>query len=258
MEFRPCIDIHNGKVKQIVGGSLRDQQDEARENFVSEQDAAFYARFYRESGARGGHVILLNHEGSEYYGSTKKQALLALRTWPGGLQVGGGIRTDNAAGYLEAGASHVIVTSYVFRDGRVDWERLCELTGEVGRERLVLDLSCRRKGDAYYIVTDRWQHFTDVMLSPAVFDDLAAYCAEFLIHATDVEGLSRGIERPLVRLLGDWDGIPVTYAGGVGSFEDLRELKELGQGRLNVTVGSALDLFGGPLNYKEIMKFIAQ
>ncbi|MCD8241024.1 MAG: phosphoribosylformimino-5-aminoimidazole carboxamide ribotide isomerase, partial [Lachnospiraceae bacterium] len=153
---------------------------------------------------------------------------------------------------------YVIVTSYVFRDGRVDWERLRELVRAVGRDRLVLDLSCRRKGDTYYIVTDRWQRFTDVALSSAVFDELAAYCAEFLIHAADVEGLSRGIERPLVRMLGDWAGIPVTYAGGVGSYEDLRELKELGQGRLNVTVGSALDRFGGPLNYKEIMKFIAQ
>lgn len=257
MEFRPCIDIHNGKVKQIVGGSLKDAGSRAEENFVSEQDAAFYARFYRESGIRGGHIILLNKEGSEYYEETRRQALLALREYPGGLQVGGGIRADNAAGYLDAGASHVIVTSYVFRDGAVDRENLDRIRSEVGRERLVLDLSCRRKGEAYYIVTDRWQRFTDVALSEAVLEELAGSCAEFLVHAVDVEGKARGIEEPLVRLLGDWGGIPVTYAGGVGSFEDLRRLRELGRGRLNVTIGSALDLFGGKMNYEEVVKFVA-
>lgn len=257
MEFRPCIDIHNGKVKQIVGGSLKDAGSRAEENFVSKQDAAFYARFYRESGIRGGHIILLNKEGSEYYGETRRQALLALREYPGGLQVGGGIRADNAAGYLDAGASHVIVTSYVFRDGSVDRENLERIRSEVGRERLVLDLSCRRKGEAYYIVTDRWQRFTDVALSEAVLEELAGSCAEFLVHAVDVEGKARGIEEPLVRLLGEWGGIPVTYAGGVGSFEDLRRLRELGRGRLNVTIGSALDLFGGKMNYEEVVKFVA-
>lgn len=257
MEFRPCIDIHNGKVKQIVGGSLKDAGSRAEENFVSEQDAAFYARFYRESGIRGGHIILLNKEGSEYYEETRRQALLALQEYPGGLQVGGGIRADNAAGYLDAGASHVIVTSYVFRDGAVDRENLDRIRSEVGRERLVLDLSCRRKGEAYYIVTDRWQRFTDVALSEAVLEELAGSCAEFLVHAVDVEGKARGIEEPLVRLLGDWGGIPVTYAGGVGSFEDLSRLRELGRGRLNVTIGSALDLFGGKMNYEEVVKFVA-
>lgn len=257
MEFRPCIDIHNGKVKQIVGGSLKDAGSRAEENFVSEQDAAFYARFYRESGIRGGHIILLNKEGSEYYEATKRQALLALAEYPGGLQAGGGIRDDNAAEYLEAGASHVIVTSYVFRDGTVDWDRLDRIRKTAGRERLVLDLSCRRKGGKYYIVTDRWQKFTDVALSATVLDELAGFCAEFLVHAVDVEGKTRGIEEPLVRLLGDWGGIPVTYAGGVGSFEDLSKLKELGRDRLNVTIGSALDLFGGKMNYKEVVKFVA-
>lgn len=257
MEFRPCIDIHNGKVKQIVGGSLKDAGSQAEENFVSEQDAAFYARFYRESGIRGGHIILLNKEGSEFYEATKSQALLALAEYPGGLQVGGGIRDDNAAEYLEAGASHVIVTSYVFRDGAVDWDRLRRIRKEAGRERLVLDLSCRRKGAEYYIVTDRWQKFTDVALSAAVLDELAGFCAEFLVHAVDVEGKARGIEEPLARLLGEWGGLPVTYAGGVGSFADLAKLKELGRGRLNVTIGSALDLFGGEMNYEEVVKFVA-
>lgn len=258
MEFRPCIDIHNGQVKQIVGGSLRDIGDQAEENFVSEQDAAFYARFYKKRGIRDGHIILLNGEDSEYYERTRCQALLALEAYPGGLQVGGGIRESNAADYLEAGASHVIVTSYVFRDGQVNWDNLGKLEKAVGKERLVLDLSCRKKGGAYYIVTDRWQKFTNVALTPAVLDELAGHCAEFLVHAVDVEGKSRGIEASLAAMLGDWEGIPVTYAGGIGCFEDLRLLKELGKNRLNVTIGSALDLFGGSMNYEEVVKFIAE
>lgn len=258
MEFRPCIDIHNGKVKQIVGGSLKDAGNQAQENFVSEQDAAFYANFYKKDGIKGGHIILLNKEGSEYFEQTRQQAMLALRAYPGGLQVGGGIREDNAIDYLDAGASHVIVTSYVFRDGQIDWDNLHKLHREAGSEHLVLDLSCRKKGDAYYIVTDRWQKFTDVALTPAVLDELAGYCSEFLIHAVDVEGKARGIEEPLVQMLGAWNGIPVTYAGGVGSFADLARLKELGQNRLHVTIGSALDLFGGHMNYEEVVKCVAE
>ncbi len=258
MEFRPCIDIHNGKVKQIVGGTLKDAGSRAEENFVSEQDAGFYACFYKESKIRGGHIILLNKEGSEYYEATRRQAFLALSKYPGGLQVGGGIRRENAASYLEAGASHVIVTSCVFRDGRIDWKYLEQLRKEVGKEHLVLDVSCRRKGEDYYIVTDRWQKFTEVVLSVPVLWELAEYCSEFLIHAVDVEGKARGIEKPLVCMLGEWGGIPITYAGGVGSFADLRMLKDLGQNRLNVTIGSALDLFGGKMNYEEVLKFIAE
>ena len=203
-------------------------------------------------------MILLNKEGTEYFEATRQQALSALRAYPGGLQIGGGIRDDNAADYLNAGASAVIVTSYVFRDGQMNWKNLKKLETAVGADHLVLDVSCRRKGDDYYIVTDRWQKFTDVVLTPSVLDELADHCVEFLVHAVDVEGKAEGIEEPLVRMLGSWDGIPVTYAGGVGSFDDLRKLKELGQNRLNVTIGSALDLFGGPMNYEETVKFIAK
>lgn len=258
MEFRPCIDIHNGKVKQIVGGTLKDTGSHAEENFVSEQDAGFYARFYKNAGIRGGHIILLNKEGSAYYEATRKQAFMALSEYPKGLQVGGGIRTENASAYLDAGASHVIVTSYVFHEGSIDWENLEKLKAEVGREHLVLDLSCRRKGGEYYIVTDRWQRFTDVALTMPVLTELSEHCAEFLIHAVDVEGKAQGIEEPLVRLLGAWKGIPVTYAGGVRDFSDLKKLRDLGQNRLNVTIGSALDLFGGKMNYEEVVKFIAE
>lgn len=254
MQFRPCIDIHNGKVKQIVGGSLRDKGDAAKENFVSEQDGAFYAEFYKKDGIRGGHIILLNPETSCHYEETKAQALKALAAYRGGLQIGGGIRDDNAAFWLDAGASHVIVTSYVFKDGKLHYENLRKINAETGKEHLVLDLSCRRRGDDYYIVTDRWQKFTDVKLDTEMLDELASWCDEFLIHAVDVEGKARGIEKDLVRLLGDWDGIPVTYAGGVGTYEDLEQLRVYGKNRLNVTVGSALDLFGGPLSYEKILK----
>lgn len=254
MEFRPCIDIHNGKVKQIVGGSLRDQGDQARENFVSPRDAAFYADLYRRAGIRGGHIILLNGADSGFYQATRQQALAALKAYPGGLQVGGGIHRGNAEEYVEAGASAVIVTSYVFHDGRVDYERLEKLEKAVGRERLVLDLSCRKLEGQYRIMTDRWQKATEETLTESLLDRLSGFCCEFLVHAVDVEGRSGGIERELAAFLGSWGKQPVTYAGGVHSYEDLLLLKKLGQDRLHVTVGSALDLFGGSLSFERILE----
>lgn len=256
MEFRPCIDIHNGKVKQIVGGSLQDRQDNAEENFVSGQDAAFYANFYKKNGIKGGHVILLNPESSGYYAETKAQALSALQAYPGGLQVGGGIREENALEYLESGASHVIVTSYVFRNGKIEYANLERLVRKAGKERIVLDLSCRRRGGAYYIVTDRWQKDTDVKLSEETLEKLSSYCDEFLVHAVDVEGRAEGIEEEVAALLGNWGKIPVTYAGGVHNFSDLEKLKKLGQNRVNVTIGSALDLFGGNMKWEEVIAFM--
>ena len=256
MEFRPCIDIHNGKVKQIVGGSLKDEGNQAQENFVSEQDAGFYARYYKKDQIRGGHIILLNARDSEFYEATKQQALLALKEYPGALQVGGGITAENAAEFLDAGASHVIVTSYVFKDGKIHYENLKKLFTVTGKKHLVLDLSCRKKGQDYYIVTDRWQKFTQEKVTLELLDELEQYADEFLIHAVDVEGKASGIERELVELLGSWGKIPVTYAGGVGSFEHLSQLKEWGQGNLNVTIGSALDLFGGNMPYEEVLAFL--
>ncbi|MBS5190699.1 MAG: phosphoribosylformimino-5-aminoimidazole carboxamide ribotide isomerase [Lachnospiraceae bacterium] len=255
MEFRPCIDIHNGKVKQIVGGTLKDQGDLAAENFVSEQDAPFYAKLYQSYGIRGGHIILLNGKDSPHYEATKLQALAALQVYPGGLQVGGGITAENAHEFLRAGASHVIVTSYVFRDGKVDYERLEKLVQAVGKEHLVLDLSCRKKDGAYYIVTDRWQKFTEERVTVELLDRLYQYADEFLIHAVDVEGKASGIERELVELLGSWNRIPVTYAGGIGSFQNLEELAEWGQHHLNYTIGSALDLFDGNMKFEDVLEF---
>ena len=258
MEFRPCIDIHNGKVKQIVGGSLKDSGDQAQENFVSEQDAAFYAALYQKNKLKGGHIILLNSYDSPYYEETQKQALAALQAYPGGLQVGGGITPENAGDYLNAGASHVIVTSYVFREGRIDYDRLERLVYVVGRERLVLDVSCKRVGEKYLVVTDRWQKLTEEIVNEALLEKLSAYCGEFLIHAVDVEGKTRGIEQDLVKDLGGYTGNPVTYAGGVHSMEDLLLLKELGRNRMNVTIGSALDLFGGSMKWEDVLKICSE
>ena len=255
MKFRPCIDIHNGKVKQIVGGSLTDVQDQASENFVSEQDASFYAELYKKAGIKGGHVILLNGHDSPYYESTKEQAILALHTYPGGLQIGGGITAGNASEYIRAGASHVIVTSYVFQDGIFHEERLQKLVNAVGKEHVVLDLSCRRKDGKFYVVTDRWQKFTELALSHKVLNELSKYCDEFLIHGVDVEGKGAGMETELVRMLGSWDGIPITYAGGIGSMEDLERFRKESGGKVDFTIGSALDLFGGKIPYAEICSY---
>lgn len=254
MEFRPCIDIHNGKVKQIVGGSLQDKENEARENFVAEQDAGFFAKLYKQEEIRGGHIILLNPPDSQYYGATKTQALGALHAYPGGLQLGGGITPDNAAEFLEAGASHVIVTSYVFWEGRIHYDRLEQLCRAVGKDRLVLDLSCRKTAQGYMVVTDRWQKMTSEQVNEGLLERLSGYCDEFLVHAVDVEGKVQGIEVELVRLLGQWNGLPITYAGGVHSYEDLTMLKKMGNDRLNVTVGSALDLFGGTMEWKKVLE----
>lgn len=256
MEFRPCIDIHNGRVKQIIGSSLQDEGNAAEENFIAGQDAAYYAGLYKSHKIKNGHVIMLNHAESSYYEATKTQALAALSAWPGGLQAGGGITPENAAQYLDAGASHVIVTSYVFCDGRINFGNLHKLVKETGKEKLVLDLSCRQKNGNYYIVTDRWQKYTDVVLNKEILDELSSYCDEFLIHAVDVEGKAEGIEEDLVEILGHWNKIPITYAGGVHSFDDLRRLRELGHGKIHVTIGSALDLFGGKMRFEDVLSYI--
>ena len=255
MQFRPCIDIHNGKVKQIVGSSLKDKNNEAVENFVSEQGAADFARLYQRDGIRGGHIILLNAADSEYYEATKQQAVEALQAYPGGLQIGGGITAENAPYYIKMGASHVIVTSYVFKNGKIHYENLDKLVAAVGKEHIVLDLSCRYLDGDYYIVTDRWQKFTTEKVSIALLDQLSQYCDEFLIHAVDVEGKQSGIQTELVALLGEWGKLPITYAGGVHDFKDLEDIQRLGHNKLNVTIGSALDLFGGELKYADVLAF---
>ena len=247
--FRPCIDLHEGKVKQIVGGSLNDDGAGLRTNFISEKPSSWYADLYRRDGLKGGHVILLG-PGNE---PAAKEALAA---FPGGLHVGGGVSLENAREWLQAGASHVIVTSWVFRNGLLDWDRLKSLVSAIGKDRLVLDLSCRKRGNDYFVVTDRWQKFTEMMLSRQTLEQLAGSCEEFLIHAADVEGLCRGIDSELVEKLGQWTPIPTTYAGGARSMADLEEVTRIGNGRIDLTIGSALDIFGGTgVRYADAVAF---
>ncbi|WP_290700782.1 phosphoribosylformimino-5-aminoimidazole carboxamide ribotide isomerase [Amphritea sp.] len=235
-QFRPCIDLHQGQVKQIVGGSLNDQGAET--NFVSQYDAEYYAKLYRKHLLTGGHVIALGP-------GNKEQALKALSGWPEGLQFGGGVNNTNAAEFIEAGASHVIVTSYLFDNGEFSWQRLEQIKAITGKERLILDLSCRRTGSGWNIATDRWQTITETQVSADTLAELSQHCAEFLIHAADVEGLQSGIDEDLVTLLGEACPIPVTYAGGARSLEDLKLVDQLSNGKVDLTIGSALDIFGG-------------
>jgi phosphoribosylformimino-5-aminoimidazole carboxamide ribotide isomerase len=246
--FRPCIDLHEGKVKQIVGGTLG-APSALRTNFVSEQPAAWFAELYKRDGLTGGHVIMLG-------AGNDSEARSALAAFPGGMHIGGGVNSTNARTWLEAGASQVIVTSWVFREGRVDWERLLELVKLIGKGKLVLDLSCRKRGENYFVVTDRWQKFTELIVNEETLQKFSAYCAEFLIHAVDVEGLCTGIDRELVVNLGKWTTIPVTYAGGANSISDLAEVTRLSAGKVDLTIGSALDIFGGHgVKYKDCVKF---
>ena len=236
-------------MKQIVGGSLNDSGAGLRTNFVSENPAAWFAKLYRDDDLRGGHLIMLG-------AGNETAARAALAAYPGGLHVGGGVNLDNARAWLEAGASHVIVTSWVFREGRVDWERLNQLVSAIGKRRLVLDLSCRKRDGDYFVVTDRWQNFTSEKISPALLTKLAASCDEFLIHAADVEGLCRGIDHELVEKLAEWAPLPTTYAGGAKSLADLEEVTRVGRGRIDLTIGSALDIFGGSgVKYADAVAF---
>lgn len=253
MKFRPCIDIHNGKVKQIVGSSINDNGDNAVENFVSGKDSVYYAKMYKNDGLAGGHIIQLNSADSEYYQDTRNQAVMALEAYSGGMQAGGGINAENAGYFLDKGASHVIVTSYVFSNGEINYDNLRKISRAAGKENLVLDLSCRKKDGDYYIVTDRWQRFSNVTVDEKILNELSSYCDEFLIHAVDVEGKASGIEEELVLKLGKWDGIPITYAGGISGYNDILKLKEYGNGRIDFTIGSALDIFGGSISYKDIV-----
>lgn len=254
MQFRPCIDIHNGKVKQIVGSTLRDEEDKARDNYVAKQDAVYYAKLYKKYHLRGGHIILLNPRNSQYYELDVAQAKAALEACPDFLQIGGGIREDNAAMWLASGASHVIVTSYIFEGGCIHMERLKKMGRSIGKKHLVLDMSCRKKDGKYYIVTDRWQKFTETVVSVDTLEEMSAYCSELLIHAVDVEGKSGGVDRDLLEILASCTMVPVTYAGGIHSWEDIRLIEQLGAGYVNFTIGSSLDLFGGNLPFTEIAK----
>ena len=253
MKFRPCIDIHNGHVVQIVGSSLRDENDSAQNNFVSEKDSAYYANLYKEHGLSGGHIIILNGKDSEYYEATKAEAVKALQTYKGGMQIGGGITDKNAGEYILAGASHIIVTSYVFSDGKICYNNLNRLNSAVGREHICLDVSCRMRNGKYYVVTDRWQKFTDVVLDENLIVSLSEYCDELLVHAVDVEGRKAGINATIAGIL-EKSPIPVTYAGGISSLDDIAKIRSIGNNKIDFTIGTALNIFGGDLDLMEVIR----
>ncbi|OIW33978.1 1--5-imidazole-4-carboxamide isomerase [Coniochaeta ligniaria NRRL 30616] len=239
--FRPCIDLHAGQVKQIVGGTLGSTTSELKTNFVSSHGAAYFAKLYRDNDLTGAHVIMLGPGNTE-------AAREALAAWPSGLQVGGGITDANAREWIEAGAEKVIITSYLFPEGRFSQERLdavlAALDGD--KSKLVIDLSCRRKGDdSWFVAMNKWQTITDMEVNQESISRLEPYCSEFLIHAADNEGLQRGVDEKLVQRLAEWCSIPVTYAGGGRNLDDLEAVKRLSGGKVDLTIGSALDCFGG-------------
>lgn len=248
MKFRPCIDLHDGKVKQIVGETLN---TEIIENFVSQHDSAHYAELFKRDSLTGGHVIMLG-------GGNEHAAISALQQYRGGLQIGGGITADNAASYLEHGASHVIVTSYIFKDGKLNEEHLAKMVAEVGVDRLVIDLSCKEKDGKWFVVTNQWKQFSDFEVNQENIQYLEQYCDEFLVHAVDVEGKQRGIQESLVSALAGWVTIPTTYAGGARSLADMEQFDKLSNGKLDLTIGSALDIFGGNLSYEEVVAYSRQ
>src|SRR5271170_1689773 len=247
--FRPCIDLHEGRVKQIVGGSLTNDPQTLRTNFVSDRPSRWFAELFKNDGLRGGHVIMLG-PGNE---AAAREGLAA---FPGGFHIGGGINLENAAGFLEDGASHVIVSSWIFREGRLDRQRLRQLVAAIGKDRLVLDLSCRRRDGSYFVVTDHWQKFTELEIGPESLSELAQSCAEFLVHAADVEGLRLGMDLELIDKLGQWSPLPATYAGGANSLRDLEDVARIGRGKIDLTIGSALDIFGGTgVRYADAVAF---
>lgn len=248
MRFRPCIDLHQGKVKQIVGETLTQDNQNVVENFVSELDSSHYAKMYQKDQLQGGHIIMLG-AGNEV------AATQALQAYPGGMQIGGGITADNATSYLEKGASHVIVTSYVFRNGELNMPNLQAIVAAVGKENLVIDLSCKERDGKWFVVTNQWTTFSDFEVNPANIRELEQYCSEFLVHAVDVEGKQSGIQRTLASQLAQWVSIPTTYAGGARSIADLDTFKSLTNGTIDITIGSALDIFGGTLPYKEVVDY---
>ena len=254
MRFRPCIDIHDGKVKQIVGSSLTD--DSAKENFISDKDSSYFANLYKENNLYGGHVIILNKIGTKEYEASKAEAFKAFETFPHGLQVGGGISDINASDFIKKGASHVIVTSYLFKDDELDEEKMKRLKDAVGKERIVFDLSCKRAGNDYYVTTNRWRTITKSVMNSEMLKMFEEYCDEYLIHAVDVEGKCNGPEKDIILELSKYSGNKVTYAGGIHSYEDIEMIKDISGGRIDFTIGSALDIFGGNLEFERVINML--
>lgn len=251
MLFRPCIDIHKGQVKQIVGSTLNSKNQNLQTNFVATESAAFFANLYKKDSLLGGHVIMLDDSIE-----TKQEALSALTAFPGGLQIGGGITVENATTFLDSGASQVIVSSYIFTENKLDTNKLRNLNKVVGKNKLVLDLSCRKKDNEYVIVKNKWQTFTDLKINLNNLEMLAKYCSEFLIHGVDSEGKRQGIEIDLLKILRQFYTLPVTYAGGVKNLDDIDLIYIIGQKKIDFAIGSALDIFGGDLKYTDVVNHV--
>lgn len=255
-----CIDIHDGQVKQIVGSTLTTNDQTLSTNYVSPHSPTYYAELYRKNGVLGTHVIKL--------GSTEtndRAAEEALAAWPGKLQVGGGVNLGNCKEWIEKGADKVIVTSWLFPEGQLSWDRLKQISDMVGKERLVVDVSCKRVIDEnegrveWVVAMNKWQTLTTTVLSQQLFTELREYCTEFLVHAADVEGLCQGIDEELVAQLGEWcrgwDDISVVYAGGARSFQDLELVEKLSHGKVDLTYGSSLDIFGGSVKFQDLVEW---
>jgi phosphoribosylformimino-5-aminoimidazole carboxamide ribotide isomerase len=247
-KFRPCIDLHNGKVKQIVGSSLSQNESELKENFVSQKPAEWYAELYKKDGLKGGHIIMLG-------AGNEDAALRALKAYPGGMQIGGGISTENALKYIEAKAAAIIITSCIFPNGKFSLEKLKAISSEVGREKLVVDLSCYRISNNWTVAINRWQTITDFCITPENLKMISEYCFEFLIHAAGVEGKQQGMDLELIKFLGEHSPIPATYAGGANSLKDFEICNTLSKGKVDLTIGSALDIFGGNVPYEECKSY---
>ncbi|KAG0146857.1 hypothetical protein CROQUDRAFT_656846 [Cronartium quercuum f. sp. fusiforme G11] len=237
--FRPCIDLHNGQVKQIVGGSLDlNDPDKLQTNFSSNQPVEYYTGLYQGHNLTGTHLIKLGPSNDE-------TALRALNSWRGQIQLGGGVDLSNAEKWLDAGADKIIVTSFLFPGCKFSEERLRQIVELVGKEKLVIDLSCKKRDSSWFVASNQWRDLTDTEVNEETLRDLSNSCAEFLIHAADHEGLCKGIDTDLVKCLGKWSRVPVTYAGGANSVTDLDLVKRLSDSKVDLTFGSALDIFGG-------------
>ncbi|KAF6005708.1 hypothetical protein HII12_005282 [Brettanomyces bruxellensis] len=243
-----CIDIHGGKVKQIVGGTLNQDDTEQSKNtcksnletnFVSEKSSSYYAKLYEEHGIIRTHVIKLGS-----LEENNRVAIEALKAWPKHLQIGGGINDTNAKYWIQQGADKVIVTSWLFPKGQFDKSRLERISQLVGKEHLVVDLSYFDAGGveqgrllSYSRGTARNSSFMQLMLK--------AFC--------------KGIDQELVAKLAEWCTSPIVYAGGAKSIDDLKLVDKLSHGRVDLTFGSALDLFGGKLvRFKDCCKWNQQ
>jgi len=248
-KFRPCIDLHNGKVKQIVGSSLSENESELKENFISQKPAEWYAELYKKDGLKGGHIIMLG-------AGNEEAAERALKAYPNGMQIGGGINSENAEKYLEAGAAAVIVTSYIFPNGKFSLENLKAISSKIGKENLVVDLSCYGAQNKWIVAINRWQTLTDFHITKENLEMISEYCFEFLVHAASVEGKQQGMDLELIEFLGANSPILATYAGGANSLKDFETCDKLSNGRVDLTIGSALDIFGGSVPYERCRKMV--